>query len=146
MPARVKNLIWIFTDKIGLVALSILSFLFFAYYLTPEQLGEAVFVIAIFELFGVFINMMIEDPLIRRKEIDAATTSTLICFGSITTSIIILIVTAASFVITNDTFYSFIVFFAGLKVLFTVVSRPKKRKRTSNANRKTGCRSPVRGW
>lgn len=124
MPARVKNLIWIFTDKIGLVALSILSFLFFAYYLTPQQLGEAVFVIAIFELFGVFINMMIEDPLIRRKEIDAATTSTIIFFGSITTSIIILIVTAASFVITNDTFYSFIVFFAGLKVLFTVVSRP----------------------
>lgn len=124
MSARVRNLIWIFTDKIGLVALSILSFLFFAYYLTPQQLGEAVFVIAIFELFGVFINMMIEDPLIRRNKIDAASISTLILFGTITTSIIILSVTIVSFLISNDFFYSFIVFFAGLKVVFTVISRP----------------------
>ena len=124
MSVRIKNLIWIFIDKVGLVALSLVTFLFFAYYLTPTELGVGVFIIAIYELFGVFLNMMLEDPLIRRDRIDSKSISTLLLFGSLISIFIVLIFTFISYISANDVDYSLLVLLAGFKLVFTVLSRP----------------------
>lgn len=64
---RIANILWLGAEKFGLLLLSGLSFLIFAIYLTPTELGLAAIAIACSELLTRFLCATIETPLVRRK-------------------------------------------------------------------------------
>src|SRR5690606_30892097 len=66
---RLTRLAWIFSEKFGLILLSMLSFFVFAHLLTPEELGVGVLIIVIVELVGLLFSSLIEDPLVRRPQV-----------------------------------------------------------------------------
>ena len=68
---KVKNILWLFFGKFGIVFFSIFTFIFFALYLTPEQLGKGALVIALIELVSVFFSSMLETPLVRKSVLTA---------------------------------------------------------------------------
>ena len=66
---RLARLAWIFSEKFGLILLSMLSFFVFAHLLTPEELGVGVLIIVIVELVGILFSALIEDPLVRQQQL-----------------------------------------------------------------------------
>ncbi|HLV18004.1 MAG TPA: polysaccharide biosynthesis protein, partial [Pseudomonas sp.] len=63
---RLARLAWIFSEKFGLILLSMLSFFVFAHLLSPEELGLGVLIIVIVELVALLFSSLIEDPLVRQ--------------------------------------------------------------------------------
>lgn len=66
---RLARLAWIFSEKFGLILLSMLSFFVFAHLLSPEELGLGVLIIVIVELVALLFSSLIEDPLVRQRRI-----------------------------------------------------------------------------
>ena len=62
---RLVTLIWIFTEKFGLIFLSMITFVVYARLLSPAELGVGTVIIAIVELIGLIYSSVLEDPLVR---------------------------------------------------------------------------------
>ncbi|MBF7074872.1 oligosaccharide flippase family protein [Glaciecola sp. MH2013] len=90
--ARLQRLAWIFTEKFGLIFLSIFSFFVFSYFLTPYELGIAVLMLAIAELVSLFFSSMIDNSYISKKDITPRDDGTLFWVG-------LLLSTAIAFVL-----------------------------------------------
>ncbi|GLR72886.1 oligosaccharide flippase family protein [Agaribacter marinus] len=67
---RLFKLFWVFTEKFGVVFLSVISFLVFAKLLTPTELGIGIFILSIFELLSFFYSSVLDSALISFKKIN----------------------------------------------------------------------------
>jgi len=66
---RLSRLFWLFFEKFGLISLSIVSFLIYAKYLTPEELGLGVLLLSLIEFWGMFLIAIVDSSMIRLKNI-----------------------------------------------------------------------------
>tara|TARA_B100000519_G_scaffold139380_1_gene120753 strand:+ start:10042 stop:11475 length:1434 start_codon:yes stop_codon:yes gene_type:complete len=66
---RAFRLIWIFIEKVGLIALSILSFWIIARYLTPSEIGTAVIILSVSELIALFYTTILTSPMLKFRVI-----------------------------------------------------------------------------
>ncbi|WP_416307637.1 oligosaccharide flippase family protein [Neptunicella sp. SCSIO 80796] len=119
---KVINLIWIFSGNYGNVLFSVLSFLTYAYFLTPEQFGIGIFCIAVVESFGVIYGSTIEDPLVRRPNLRHTDISSTFWIGGALSTITV----AVAIVITYLSDYQFIwlMSFCFTKLIMSVLCRP----------------------
>ncbi|MDT0628979.1 oligosaccharide flippase family protein [Alteromonas sp. W364] len=85
---RMARLAWLFIEKFGLIFLSIFSFFAFALLLTPNELGLAVLLLAIAELFSFFFSSTIDNSMIGMKKISKSDDGTVFWTGLISTSIL----------------------------------------------------------
>ena len=67
---RLVKLIWIFTEKFGLIFLSMITFVAYARLLSPTELGVGTVIIAIVELIGMMYSSVLEDPLVRLERLE----------------------------------------------------------------------------
>jgi O-antigen/teichoic acid export membrane protein len=86
--SRITKLAWLFVEKFGLVFLSIFSFFAFSLLLTPSELGLAVLLLAIAELFSFFFSSTIDNSMIGMKSISKSDDGTIFWTGFISTSIL----------------------------------------------------------
>lgn len=90
--ARLGKIFWLFFEKFGLVALSILSFFVFARLLTPSELGLGVLILSIVELFSFFYSSTIDNSYISFKDPSAEEDGAAfwsVCFLSLLTALLI---------------------------------------------------------
>jgi O-antigen/teichoic acid export membrane protein len=85
---RIARLAWLFTEKFGLVFLSIFSFFAFTLLLTPSELGLAVLLLAIAELFSFFFSSTIDNSMIGMKHISKSDDGTVFWTGILSTSLL----------------------------------------------------------
>lgn len=88
LQQRLNRLMWLFLEKFGLILLSIVSFFAYTLLLTPSQLGLAVLLLAIAELFSFFFSSTIENSMIAMKEINQSDDGTVFWTGFISTSLL----------------------------------------------------------
>jgi len=120
---KVKNILWLFFGKFGIVFFSIFTFIFFALYLTPEQLGKGALVIALIELVSVFFSSMLETPLVRKSVLTAQDKASAFWLGGGSSIFLsILLVVAISYFYSDDTTWM-LAAFGSLKFFFSNLSR-----------------------
>lgn len=119
---KIINLMWIFSGNYGNVLFSVLSFLVYAYFLSPEQFGIGIFCIAIVESFGVIYGSTIEDPLVRRPKLLHTDISSAFWLGGILS----LLTTAAVLGMVAFSAYEFIplLAFCFVKLTLSTLCRP----------------------
>ena len=78
---RLTTLIWIFTEKFGLIFLSMITFVVYAHLLTPTELGIGTIIIAIVEVVGILYSSVLEDPLVRLERLEDKHISTAFWFS-----------------------------------------------------------------
>ncbi len=66
---RIIHLFWVFFEKFGLVFLSIFSFLIYAKFLSPEQMGIGILLLAAVEFFAMFVISLVDNSIIRLDKI-----------------------------------------------------------------------------
>ncbi|MDO6838786.1 oligosaccharide flippase family protein [Paraglaciecola chathamensis] len=69
LSTRLNRLFWVFFEKFGLIGLSIISFLVYAKYLTPAELGLGILLMSMIEFWGMFLIAIVDSSMIRLKEI-----------------------------------------------------------------------------
>lgn len=67
--SRLLKLFWVFFEKFGLISLSIVSFVVFATFLTPVELGLGILLLSVVELPAIFILAIADSSIIRLKHI-----------------------------------------------------------------------------
>ncbi|WP_339502865.1 hypothetical protein [Pseudomonas silesiensis] len=67
---RLVKLIWIFTEKFGLIFLSMITFVAYARLMSPAELGVGTVIIVIVEMFGILYSSILEDPLVRLERLE----------------------------------------------------------------------------
>ncbi|OFC69929.1 oligosaccharide flippase family protein [Alteromonas confluentis] len=68
VKTRLSHLFWVFFERFGLVGLSIISFLLYAQYLTPEEMGLGILLLALVELCSAFTIAIVDNSIIRLRE------------------------------------------------------------------------------
>jgi len=121
---RLKNLIWIFVEKFGLIVVSFITFLIFAAYLSAQEYGEGIFAIAVVEFVGVFLSGLWNDPLVRQNKRVLAAYSSIFWFGGATACLTVLLVLGLLYLVNSDISLLILVAIASLKVLAVVLARP----------------------
>jgi O-antigen/teichoic acid export membrane protein len=66
---RLRHLFWVFFEKFGVVGLSIVSFLLYAKFLTPAELGIGVLLLSLVELASRFLITIVDNSMIRLETI-----------------------------------------------------------------------------
>ncbi|TKB05211.1 hypothetical protein E5672_03775 [Alteromonas portus] len=66
---RILHLFWVFFEKFGLVLLSVFSFLIYAKFLSPEQMGIGILLLAAVEFFAMFVIALVDNSIIRLNKI-----------------------------------------------------------------------------
>lgn len=141
MNLKLQNLIWIFVDKFSLIALSFGAFFAFALFLSPEEYGAALYVLAIVEIVGLFFSAIWTNPLIRAEKNILELYASVFWFGVLFVSLIIICLVTLFLVFTNNLLSVYLLSIASLKVLITIMARPfisdalRKRKFKSLAMR-----------
>lgn len=120
---KIKNVLWLFLGKFGVVFLSIFTFVFFALYLSPTELGKGALVIAIVEMLSVFFSSMIETPLARRKFLTIVDKSSSFWFGGAIAIVFSFVLVILIYLAYEDSVMSILVGIGCLKFLFSVLSR-----------------------
>lgn len=85
---RLFRLLWIFIEKFGLVGLSVVSFVLFAAWLTPAELGVGVLVIGIVELLCLLLTSAVDSAFVRLEKIDERKDASLFWGGTLVSSIV----------------------------------------------------------
>jgi O-antigen/teichoic acid export membrane protein len=67
---RLVKLIWIFTEKFGLIFLSMITFVAYARLMSPAELGVGTVIIVIVEMVGILYSSILEDPLVRLERLE----------------------------------------------------------------------------
>lgn len=120
---RLARLAWIFSEKFGLILLSMLSFFVFAHLLTPEELGVGMLIIVIVELVGILFGALIEDPLVRQQQVSHRQRATafwacvVVGLGSLG------VIGLGGLMVSDDTAVRAMVLVAASKVLATLMAR-----------------------
>jgi O-antigen/teichoic acid export membrane protein len=62
---RAQNILWILFEKGGHIAISVLAFVLYGFFLSPEELGVAIIILATVELASMLICSLLDNSLIR---------------------------------------------------------------------------------
>jgi O-antigen/teichoic acid export membrane protein len=134
---RMVTLIWIFTEKFGLIFLSMITFVVYARLLTPTELGVGTVIIAIVELVGVLYSSVLEDPLVRAEHLEDRHISTAFWFAVLLSLASIVVISLAAMLYTPSLALRWMTAVASVKILFTMMARVYvvQLRRTSNFKR-----------
>ncbi|WP_085610338.1 MULTISPECIES: oligosaccharide flippase family protein [unclassified Pseudomonas] len=120
---RLTTLTWIFTEKFGLILLSMITFVAYARLLSPAELGVGTVIIAIVELIGLVYSSVLEDPLVRLERLEdkhiytAYWASVLVSLASIG------VISGAVMLYTPDPLLQWMTAIASIKILLTMMAR-----------------------
>jgi O-antigen/teichoic acid export membrane protein len=120
---RLVTLFWIFTEKFGLIFLSMITFVVYARLLSPEELGVGTVIIAIIELIGLVYSSVLEDPLVRLERLEDNHISTAFWASVLVSLLSIVVISAAAFLYTSDPVLRWMTAVASVKILFTMMAR-----------------------
>ena len=93
---RLVTLSWIFTEKFGLIFLSMITFVVYARLLSPEELGVGTIIIASVEVIGILCSSVLEDPLVRLERLDERHIATAFWVAVLASLVSIAIITAVA--------------------------------------------------
>ncbi|VVN78609.1 oligosaccharide flippase family protein [Pseudomonas fluorescens] len=120
---RLVTLIWIFTEKFGLIFLSMITFVAYARLLSPTELGMGTVIIAIVELIGVIYSSVLEDPLVRLEHLEDRHISTAFWAAVLVSLVSIVVISGAVMLYTPDPVLQWMTAVASVKILFTMMAR-----------------------
>jgi O-antigen/teichoic acid export membrane protein len=120
---RLMTLIWIFTEKFGLIFLSMITFVVYARLLSPAELGVGTVIIAIVELIGLVYSSVLEDPLVRLERLEDNHISTAFWAAVLVSLVSIVIISGAAALYTPDPVLQWMTAVASVKILFTMMAR-----------------------
>lgn len=120
---RLTTLIWIFTEKFGLIFLSMITFVVYAHLLTPTELGIGTIIIAIVEVVGILYSSVLEDPLVRLERLEDKHISTAFWFSVLISLVSILVITLGVMLYTPSPALQWMTAIASVKILFTMMAR-----------------------
>jgi O-antigen/teichoic acid export membrane protein len=131
---RLVTLSWIFTEKFGLILLSMITFVVYAKLLSPAELGVGTIIIAIVELIGLVYSSVLEDPLVRLERLEDKHICTAFWAGVLVSLVSIVIISLAAFLYTPDPLLRWMTALASVKILFTMMARVyvAQMRRSSN--------------
>lgn len=131
---RLMTLIWIFTEKFGLIFLSMITFVVYARLLTPTELGIGTVIIAIVEVVGILYSSVLEDPLVRLKRLEDKHISTAFWFSVLISLVSIVLISLGAFLYTSSPVLQWMTAIASVKILFTMMARVyvAQMRRTGN--------------
>ena len=120
---RLVTLIWIFTEKFGLIFLSMITFVVYARLLSPAELGVGTVIIAIVEVIGIIYSSVLEDPLVRQERLDDRHISTAFWFSVLISLVSILVISGAAMLYAPSPALQWMTAIASVKILFTMMAR-----------------------
>ncbi|MHA2938274.1 oligosaccharide flippase family protein [Vibrio sp. RC27] len=120
---RILQLIWVFTERFGLIVLATISFYVFALELTPEQLGKGVLALSIIEFAGLFFTAALEDPFVRQTKLDSEKDGTLFWSSLIISLVCSILIISGIAIVSDDSAFIYLVAFATLKLPVLLCSR-----------------------
>ncbi|VVP81982.1 hypothetical protein PS918_02388 [Pseudomonas fluorescens] len=120
---RLVTLIWIFTEKFGLIFLSMITFVAYARLLTPAELGVGTVIIAIVELIGLVYSSVLEDPLVRLERLEDKHIATAFWASVLVSLLSIVVISGAAMLYTSDPVLQWMTAVASVKILFTMMAR-----------------------
>lgn len=120
---RLVTLIWIFTEKIGLIFLSMITFIAYARLLSPAELGLGTVIIAIVEVIGIIYSSVLEDPLVRLEHLEDQHICTAFWCAVIVSLMSVVVITFAVMLYTTDPMLRWMTAVASVKILFTMMAR-----------------------
>lgn len=122
--SRIKNILWLGFEKFGLIFFSVLTFLGFTYFLTPEQLGLAILAIVLTELVDTVLNAILENPLVRRNCADTRELSSVFWLGGLLAVILVLFISLIYFLIDNESVLWQLLIIGSVAAMISVQLRP----------------------
>ena len=120
---RLVTLSWIFTEKFGLIFLSMITFVVYARLLSPEELGVGTIIIASVEVIGILCSSVLEDPLVRLERLDERHIATAFWVAVLASLVSIAIITAVAMLWLASTALQWMTALASVKILFTMMAR-----------------------
>ncbi|MHC8407489.1 oligosaccharide flippase family protein [Pseudomonas sp. TMB3-21] len=120
---RLVTLIWIFTEKFGLIFLSMITFVVYARLLSPTELGIGTVIIAIVEVVGIIYSSVLEDPLVRQEKLDDRHVSTAFWFSVLISLVSILLISGLAMQYAPSPELQWMTAVASVKILFTMMAR-----------------------
>jgi O-antigen/teichoic acid export membrane protein len=131
---RLVTLVWIFTEKFGLIFLSMITFIAYARLMSPAELGVGTVIIAIVEVFSILYASMLEDPLVRLERLEDKHICTAFWFAVLLSVASIVVITFAAMLYTTLPMLRWMTAAASVKILFTMMARVYvvEMRRTSN--------------
>lgn len=131
---RLMTLVWIFTEKFGLIFLSMITFFAYARLLSPEELGVGVVIIAIVEMVGVIYSSLLEDPLVRLEHLEDKHISTVFWVSVLISLLSIVVISFAVMLYDTTPAIRWMTAIASVKILFTMMARVyvAQMRRSSN--------------
>jgi O-antigen/teichoic acid export membrane protein len=131
---RLVTLIWIFTEKFGLIVLSMITFVVYARLLSPEELGLGTVIIASVELIGMIYSSVLEDPLVRLERLEDKHISTAFWAAVLASLVSIVVISLTVIVYSPSPVLRWMVAVASVKILFTMMARVyvAQMRRSSN--------------
>lgn len=120
---RLVTLTWIFTEKFGLIVLSMITFVAYARLLSPAELGVGTVIIAIVELIGLIYSSVLEDPLVRLERLEDKHISTAFWASVLVSLASIVVLSVAVVLYTPDPVLRWMTAVASVKILFTMMAR-----------------------
>lgn len=120
---RLISLGWIFTEKFGLIFLSMITFVVYARLLSPAELGVGTIIIAIVELVGLIYSSVLEDPLVRLERLEDKHISTAFWAAVLVSLASIVVISGAVMLYTPDPMLQWMTAVASVKILFTMMAR-----------------------
>ncbi|CAI8977501.1 Polysaccharide biosynthesis protein [Pseudomonas sp. IT-347P] len=131
---RLVTLTWIFTEKFGLIFLSMITFVVYAKLLSPVELGVGTVIIAIIELIGLVYSSVLEDPLVRLERLEDKHISTAYWAAVLVSLATIVVISGAVLLYTSDPLLRWMTAVASVKILFTMMARVyvAQMRRSSN--------------
>ncbi|MDQ3204311.1 MAG: oligosaccharide flippase family protein [Pseudomonadota bacterium] len=120
---RLVTLIWIFTEKFGLIFLSMITFVVYARLLSPTELGIGTVIIAIVEVVGIIYSSVLEDPLVRQEKLDDRHISTAFWFSVLISLVSILLISGLAMQYAPSPELQWMTAVASVKILFTMMAR-----------------------
>uniref|UniRef100_UPI001A9FB141 oligosaccharide flippase family protein n=1 Tax=Pseudomonas sp. 43(2021) TaxID=2813560 RepID=UPI001A9FB141 len=115
---RLMTLVWIFTEKFGLIFLSMITFVVYAHLLTPTELGIGTLIIAVVEVVGILVSSMLEDPLVRLQRVEDKHISSVFWFAVLVSLLSIALISLAVVLYTPSTALRWMTAVASVKILF----------------------------
>lgn len=131
---RLVTLTWIFTEKFGLIFLSMITFVIYARLLSPEELGVGTVIIAIVEVIGILYSSVLEDPLVRLERLDERQIATAFWAAVLTSLASIALISGVAVLWLDSPSLQWMTAVASVKILFTMMARVyvAQMRRTSN--------------
>ncbi|MBV4518792.1 oligosaccharide flippase family protein [Pseudomonas sp. SWRI74] len=120
---RLTTLGWIFTEKFGLIFLSMITFVVYARLLSPAELGVGTIIIAIVELIGLIYSSVLEDPLVRLERLEDKHISTAFWAAVLVSLVSIVVISGAATLYTSEPMLQWMTAVASVKILFTMMAR-----------------------